>query len=55
MEENDISIEERILEIFRELPIQKQEQIIHVAEFLVWREQKQNAGSNEADKKLVED
>lgn len=55
MKENDISVEERLLKIFRQLPPHRQEQIIDFAEFLVWKEQKRNASNNENEKALVED
>lgn len=55
MEENNISNEERLLRIFRQLPPRRQEQIIDFAEFLVWKERKQNARNNENKETLVED
>lgn len=50
MNENEISIEEKILEIFRKLPLQRQKQILEFAEFLVWQEQKRSTENNEAEK-----
>jgi len=47
MEHENDSIETKILEIFKKLPPQRQEQILDFIEFLVWKEQKPDEKAGE--------
>ena len=43
MNEEDIDLDNKIIEIYRKLPPERKQQLIDFVDFLVWREEKRKA------------
>ena len=46
MNETDIDLDNKIIEIYRKLPPERKQQLVDFVDFLVWREEKRKANLN---------